>query len=35
VVPVHRNRTLALGTLRKILRDIDMAPDEFEDRFGT
>jgi hypothetical protein len=24
------NRTLAIGTLRKILRDIDMTPDEFE-----
>ena len=29
-VPVHGNRNLKIGTLRKILRDIDMAPDEFE-----
>jgi predicted RNA binding protein YcfA (HicA-like mRNA interferase family) len=34
VVPVHGNRPLAIGTLRKILRDIDMTPDEFEERFG-
>lgn len=33
-MPVHGNRTLAVGTLRKILRDIEMSPDEFEDRFG-
>lgn len=35
VVPVHGNRTLAIGTLRKILRDIDMTVDEFEERFNT
>ena len=35
VVPVHGNRTLAVGTLRKILRDIDMPPDEFEEHFNT
>jgi len=35
VVPVHGNRSLAIGTLRKILRDIDMTPDEFEQRFNT
>jgi predicted RNA binding protein YcfA (HicA-like mRNA interferase family) len=35
VVPVHGNRTLALGTLRKILRDIDMTLDEFVERFNT
>ena len=29
-VPVHGNRNLKIGTLRKILRDIDLAPDEFE-----
>ncbi len=29
-VPVHSNRTLKIGTLRGILRDIDMSPDEFE-----
>jgi predicted RNA binding protein YcfA (HicA-like mRNA interferase family) len=35
VVPVHGNRTLAIGTLRKILRDIDMTVDEFEERVNT
>ena len=29
-VPVHGNQTLKIGTLRSILRDIDMAPAEFE-----
>jgi predicted RNA binding protein YcfA (HicA-like mRNA interferase family) len=33
VVPVHGNRALAVGTLRKILRDIDMTPEDFEQRF--
>ncbi len=33
VVPVHGNRVMAVGTLRKILRDIGMTPDEFEERF--
>lgn len=33
VVPVHGSHNLAIGTLRKILRDIDMTPDEFEQRF--
>jgi predicted RNA binding protein YcfA (HicA-like mRNA interferase family) len=28
-VPVHGNRTLKIGTLRGILRDIDMNPEEF------
>ena len=28
-VPVHGNRPLKIGTLRKILRDIEMEPDEF------
>lgn len=28
-VPVHGNRTLKIGTLRGILRDIDMSPEEF------
>jgi predicted RNA binding protein YcfA (HicA-like mRNA interferase family) len=28
-VPVHANRTLKIGTLRGILRDIDMSPEEF------
>jgi predicted RNA binding protein YcfA (HicA-like mRNA interferase family) len=32
VVPVHGNRLLKTGTLRKILRDIDMTPAEFADR---
>lgn len=35
VVPVHGNRTLAVGTLRKILRDIDISPDEFERRYNA
>jgi predicted RNA binding protein YcfA (HicA-like mRNA interferase family) len=35
VVPVHGNRELAVGTLRKILRDIDMTPEDFEERFKT
>lgn len=30
VVPVHGNNNLKLGTLRGILRDIDMKPEEFE-----
>ena len=34
-VPVHGNRTLKIGTLRKILRDIEMTPDEFEQQFGS
>lgn len=29
-VPVHGNRILKIGTLRSILRDIDMSPTEFE-----
>jgi predicted RNA binding protein YcfA (HicA-like mRNA interferase family) len=29
-VPVHGNQTLKIGTLRGILRDIDMSPSEFE-----
>ncbi len=29
-VPVHGNRDLKIGTLRKILRDVEMSPDEFE-----
>ena len=28
-VPVHANRVLKLGTLRSILRDIDLSPAEF------
>jgi predicted RNA binding protein YcfA (HicA-like mRNA interferase family) len=30
-IPVHGNRSLKIGTLRSILRDIDMGPDEFRD----
>ncbi len=30
-VPVHGNRSLKVGTLRSILRDINMAPAEFEE----
>lgn len=30
VVPVHGNHDLAIGTLRGILRDIKMSPEEFE-----
>lgn len=30
VVPVHRNQDLATGTLRGVLRDIQMDPEEFE-----
>ena len=33
-VPVHANRPLKIGTLRSILRDIDMSPHEFELRMG-
>ena len=29
-VPVHSGRNLKVGTLRSILRDIDMTPTEFE-----
>jgi predicted RNA binding protein YcfA (HicA-like mRNA interferase family) len=32
-VPVHGNRPLKLGTLRNILRAIDMTPEDFADRF--
>ena len=31
VVPVHRNKDLKTGTLRGILRDINMTPEEFAD----
>ena len=30
VVPVHGNQDLRMGTLRGILRDITMEPEEFE-----
>lgn len=29
-VPVHGSRSLKVGTLRSILRDIDMEPEEFQ-----
>jgi predicted RNA binding protein YcfA (HicA-like mRNA interferase family) len=29
-VPVHGNRTLKIGTLRSILRDVEISPAEFE-----
>ena len=29
-VPVHGNRSLKIGTLRSILRDIGMTPTDFE-----
>jgi predicted RNA binding protein YcfA (HicA-like mRNA interferase family) len=32
-VPVHGNRSLKIGTLRSILRDIDLSPAEFERRW--
>jgi predicted RNA binding protein YcfA (HicA-like mRNA interferase family) len=30
-VPVHGRRSLKIGTLRSILRDISMSPTEFEE----
>ncbi len=33
-VPVHGNKTLKIGTLRSILRDIQMSPTEFSARFS-
>jgi predicted RNA binding protein YcfA (HicA-like mRNA interferase family) len=32
-VPVHGNRSLKIGTLRSILRDVDLSPAEFEKRW--
>lgn len=29
VVPVHGNKELKIGTLRGILRDVEMRPDDF------
>ena len=29
-IPIHGNRALKIGTLRGILRDIEMSPDEFK-----
>jgi predicted RNA binding protein YcfA (HicA-like mRNA interferase family) len=34
-VPVHGNRRLKIGTLRSILRDLNMTPTEFESRWRT
>jgi predicted RNA binding protein YcfA (HicA-like mRNA interferase family) len=34
-VPVHGNRELKIGTLRSILRDIQMSPSEFAARFNA
>jgi predicted RNA binding protein YcfA (HicA-like mRNA interferase family) len=34
-VPVHGNRPLKIGTLRSILRDIELGPDEFEQLLRT
>ena len=35
VLPVHGNRQLKIGTLRKILRDVDMTSTEFEELWGS
>jgi predicted RNA binding protein YcfA (HicA-like mRNA interferase family) len=32
-IPVHGSRALKIGTLRKILRDVEMSPLEFEQRW--
>ncbi len=34
-VPVYGNRSLKVGTLRSILRDIQMSPTEFIQRLNT
>ena len=34
-VPVHGNRPLKIGTLRGILRDIGMSPEEFEQQLNA
>jgi predicted RNA binding protein YcfA (HicA-like mRNA interferase family) len=33
-VPIHGNQPLKIGTLRSILRDIDVTPTEFEKLIG-
>jgi predicted RNA binding protein YcfA (HicA-like mRNA interferase family) len=33
-VPVHGNHPLKIGTLRSILRDINLSPTDFADRLG-
>jgi predicted RNA binding protein YcfA (HicA-like mRNA interferase family) len=30
-VPVHGNRNLKIGTLRKILRDVELSPTDFSE----
>jgi predicted RNA binding protein YcfA (HicA-like mRNA interferase family) len=32
-VPVHGNSAMKIGTLRSVLRDIDLSPQEFEQRW--
>jgi len=32
-IPVHGNTPLKIGTLRSILRDINMTPTDFSDQF--
>lgn len=34
-VPVHGNETLKIGTLRGILRDVNMSPTEFEQLWNS
>ena len=34
-VPVHGNRPLKIGTLRSILRDIQVSPADFADRWKS
>jgi len=33
-VPVHANRPLKIGTLRSVLRAVEMSPEEFVERLG-
>ena len=33
-VPVHGNQSLKIGTLRSILRDVDMTADEFTEQWN-
>ena len=35
VVPVHGNKTLKTGTLRGILRDIELSPAEFTELWSS
>ena len=34
-VPVHGNRPVKIGTLRSILRDVELSPTEFEQLWQT